>query len=60
MLPEIGIGTSLTVIVVVLLVTVFASLAKVRRDPSAAKKLGAAPEPAEELQQIPDDARPRS
>jgi tellurite resistance protein TerC len=55
LLPEIGIGTSLTVIVVVLAVTVFASLAKVRRDPSAAKKLGAAPERGEELEQIPDD-----
>jgi len=58
-LPEIGIGTSLAVIVVVLLVTVGASLAKVRRDPSAAKKLGAAPERGEELEQVPDDVRPR-
>jgi tellurite resistance protein TerC len=56
-LPEIGIGTSLAVIVVVLLVTVATSLAKVRRDPAAAKKLGAAPEAAEELEQIPDDIR---
>jgi tellurite resistance protein TerC len=58
-LPEIGIGTSLSVIVVVLAVTVFASLAKVRRDPSAAKQLGAAPEPGEELAQVPADAQPK-
>jgi tellurite resistance protein TerC len=56
-LPEIGIGTSLTVIVAVLVVTVVTSLAKVRRDPSAAKKLGAAPERGEELEKIPADAR---
>ena len=55
-LPEIGIGTSLSVIVVVLLATVWASLAKVRRDPSAAKKLGVAPDRGEELEQIPADA----
>jgi hypothetical protein len=54
-LPEIGIGTSLSVIVIVLAVTVSASLAKVRKDPSAAKKLGAAPSPGEELQQVPED-----
>jgi tellurite resistance protein TerC len=57
LLPEIGIGTSLTVIVVVLAVTVVASVTKVRRDPSAARKLGAAPQPGEELQKIPDDTR---
>jgi tellurite resistance protein TerC len=57
LLPEIGIGTSLTVIVVVLAVTVVTSLAKVRRDPSAAKKLGAAPERGEELEQIPVDVQ---
>lgn len=39
-LPEVGIGTSLSVIIGVLAVTVVASLAKVRRDPSAVKKLG--------------------
>jgi tellurite resistance protein TerC len=58
-LPEIGIGTSLAVIVGVLAITVVASLAKVRRDPSAAKKLGAAPAPAQELRHVPEDARPR-
>jgi tellurite resistance protein TerC len=58
-LPEIGIGTSLTVIVVVLAVTVVASLRKVRRDPSAAKKLGAHPTPAEELESIPEDTGSR-
>ena len=40
--PEIGIVTSLVVIVVVLGVTTAASLLKVRRDPSAAKPLPAA------------------
>ncbi|SHG14501.1 TerC family protein [Streptoalloteichus hindustanus] len=38
--PTVGIGLSLTVIVVVLAVTTIASLVKVRRDPSAVKKVG--------------------
>jgi tellurite resistance protein TerC len=56
-LPEIGIGTSLSVIVVVLGVTVVASLAKVRRDPDAVKHHGVDPTPAEELEKIPSDVR---
>jgi tellurite resistance protein TerC len=43
--PEIGIVTSLTVIVVVLGVTTALSLLKVRRDPSAAKHLPTTPTP---------------
>ena len=58
-LPEIGIGTSLAFIVVVLAVTVVASLRKVRKDPSAAKKLGTAPGPGEELAQVPEDTSRR-
>jgi len=58
LLPEVGIGTSLSVIVVVLGITVAASLAKVRRDPQAVKHVGGvAPEPAEELHEIPEDVR---
>jgi tellurite resistance protein TerC len=59
LLPEIGIGTSLSVIVVVLGVTVAASLAKVRRDPGAVKHFGVEPAAAEELEQVPEDTRPR-
>ena len=50
-LPEIGIGTSLSVIVVVLAVTTWASLRKVKRDPSAIKRFDG--HPGEELEHIP-------
>ncbi|HVM27513.1 MAG TPA: TerC family protein [Mycobacteriales bacterium] len=59
LLPEIGIGTSLSVIGVVLTVTVVASLAKVRRDPDAALKHGVDPEPAEALRSVPEDVERR-
>jgi tellurite resistance protein TerC len=55
LLPEVGIGTSLSVIVVVLGLTVAASLFKVRRDPGALHHLGVDPRPGEELEKIPSD-----
>ena len=51
LLPEIGIGTSLSVIVLVLGITTWASLRKVKRDPSARKKLTG--HAGEELEHIP-------
>jgi tellurite resistance protein TerC len=54
-LPEIGIGTSLTFIGITLAVTTVASLIKVRRDPSAVKALDIHPSAGEELESIPVD-----
>ena len=56
LLPEIGIGTSLTVIVITLAITTFASLAKVRRDPSARKQLGVHGD-EKLVETIPEDTR---
>jgi tellurite resistance protein TerC len=60
LLPEIGIGTSLTFIGITLVVTTIASLVKVRRDPSAVKSVDPAVHRRERPEDVPADARPKS
>jgi len=59
--PEIPIWLSLVIILGTLTVTTFASLAKVRRDPSAAKDIPAPPpaHPWEDEDEDEDDSAPR-
>ena len=54
-LPEIGIGTSLTFIGITLAITTVASLIKVRKDPSVLEKVHPHIEPGEALRHLPDD-----
>ncbi|MCW2615528.1 MAG: tellurium resistance protein TerC [Frankiales bacterium] len=54
--PEVPILVSLGVIIVVLVITTVASLAKTKRDPSAIKKL--TPHTGEDQAQIPEDVQP--
>jgi len=55
--PEISIPVSLGFIVIVLVITTVASLAKTKRDPSAIKKL--TPEPGADRELIPEDRSSR-
>jgi tellurite resistance protein TerC len=57
LLPEIGIGTSLTVIGITLAITTLASLAKVHRDPSVLDKHTPEVEPGTALRHVREDAR---
>jgi tellurite resistance protein TerC len=53
--PEIPVSVSLVFILVVLTITTVASLLKVRYDTSAVRAKGVEPQPAGELQRVPDD-----
>jgi len=57
LLPEIGIGTSLTVIAITLAITTVASLRAVKRHPEMLDKPGIHNELGEALEQVPDDTR---